>query len=458
MKQRYLLIVVIIFLFLNGGMVLSSTTNGTIDSVFKYAWADGSGWINFGLEAGDVHITNSEITGYAWSDNYGWINLSPTNSGVRNNGEGILSGYAWGENIGWVDFSNVAINSSGEFTGTATGDIIGAITFDCTNCSVKTDWRPQICGDQACNGLETCSSCVVDCGACPPPPQTCGDNFCNGTEECSTCEADCGTCPATEEPQTNQGGGGTFYRSELESNNEIKMMIDGGVEESKSAEVSIKFFGWEKAEINLMSISNDANFSDAVIKNFQEEVKWILSRGDGEKIVYVRLFDSLGGQKNLSDRIILNTRIPDLVVNQEPKKYLLEEDTVISGKTDANASVVIKFNEKVGMVKSDQKGNWSANIGKLNEGKNSVKVESIIKNKNSRSSTIDLNVVKSAPTVEKEKKKVSFWDYIKSKLGSILSFNKKDSKNKIIIIPQNTPASLSGQWNFINIFTPKIKE
>jgi len=80
--------------------------------------------------------------GQAWNANYGWINLTPTQSGVRNNGAGSLSGYAWGANLGWVSFSGVTIDSNGQFTGTATGDYSGDITFDCTYCNVVTTWRP----------------------------------------------------------------------------------------------------------------------------------------------------------------------------------------------------------------------------------------------------------------------------------------------------------------------------
>jgi hypothetical protein len=60
-----------------------------------------------------------------------------------------------------------------------------------------------ICGDQSCNGSETCSSCSADCGQCPPEP-VCGDQSCNGAETCSTCSGDCGSCG---------GGGGGGYSS-----------------------------------------------------------------------------------------------------------------------------------------------------------------------------------------------------------------------------------------------------
>ncbi|MCX6721375.1 MAG: hypothetical protein NT026_02110 [Candidatus Staskawiczbacteria bacterium] len=80
----------------------------------------------------------------------------------------VLSGSAWGENTGWIDFSGVTINSSGQFTGTAEGDIVGTVNFDCTStgCPVTTDWRQVSCGDGTCNGTETCSVCSQDCGSC----------------------------------------------------------------------------------------------------------------------------------------------------------------------------------------------------------------------------------------------------------------------------------------------------
>ena len=55
---------------------------------------------------------------------------------------------------------------------------------------------PPSCGDGACNGAETCSTCPGDCGACPvtPPSASCGDGACNGSETCSSCPGDCGAC------------------------------------------------------------------------------------------------------------------------------------------------------------------------------------------------------------------------------------------------------------------------
>lgn len=116
---------------------------GNISSTAKYAWGNDAGWVNFAPSQSGVTVTNSAVTGYAWSENDGWINFSPSQGGVTNDGSGNLGGYAWDETYGWVSFSGVTINSSGKFTGEATGANGYAITFDCSNCDVETTWRSQ---------------------------------------------------------------------------------------------------------------------------------------------------------------------------------------------------------------------------------------------------------------------------------------------------------------------------
>lgn len=137
-------LIIAVLIIAPDNVVLASETNGTIITGGNtgYAWSDKTGWLNFGLTGGEIHMTDSAFTGYAWSGNSGWVNLSPANSGVTNNGEGTLSGYAWGAGLGWINFSGVTVDSSGRFHGTASGALIGTLTFDCDHCDVRTDWRP----------------------------------------------------------------------------------------------------------------------------------------------------------------------------------------------------------------------------------------------------------------------------------------------------------------------------
>ena len=59
----------------------------------------------------------------------------------------------------------------------------------CTTCAADCG---DCCGDGVCKNGETCTTCAADCGVCP----VCGDGQCNGAETCGTCEADCGACPS----------------------------------------------------------------------------------------------------------------------------------------------------------------------------------------------------------------------------------------------------------------------
>lgn len=135
-KRLIISFLIFTFLFL-GSSISASTTDGTIDPTYKYAWGENVGFIDFGSTAGNVHITSSTLSGYAYGENIGWINLT----GVLNDGQGNLSGYAWGENVGFIDFSKVSINTNGVFVGSAYGENIGWITFGETNNKVVTDWR-----------------------------------------------------------------------------------------------------------------------------------------------------------------------------------------------------------------------------------------------------------------------------------------------------------------------------
>ncbi len=134
MKQKLIIFVLILTLFLP----LLFANAGTILSTYKYAWGSNVGYINFE----NVIVSDTALSGFAWSENTGWIKFDPVNGGVLNDGNGNLSGFAWGEGLGWIDFSNVSISTStGRFHGTASGDAVGVINFDCPSyCDVRTDW------------------------------------------------------------------------------------------------------------------------------------------------------------------------------------------------------------------------------------------------------------------------------------------------------------------------------
>ena len=113
--------------------------------------------MDFGSTAGNVHITDSGLSGSAYGENIGWIDLST----VTNTSEGVLSGYAWGENVGFVDFSKVTIGTDGVFSGSAYAENIGWITFGTENNKILTDYRPLSARPVISSGGPTLSSVIV---------------------------------------------------------------------------------------------------------------------------------------------------------------------------------------------------------------------------------------------------------------------------------------------------------
>ncbi len=63
----------------------------------------------------------------------------------------------------------------------------------CSNC-VTDCGVCSACGNGACDAGETCTSCRGDCGPCTT---ACGDGTCGLSEHCQSCPGDCGACTGT---------------------------------------------------------------------------------------------------------------------------------------------------------------------------------------------------------------------------------------------------------------------
>lgn len=262
-------------------LAFASATDGTVDSVYKYAWSENAGWVNFGCDNCNVHITDSGLTGYGWSDNYGWINLNATSSGVTNNGEGQLSGYGWGENLGWINFSGVTIGSSGNFSGMASGTVSGRINFDCSGCQVKTDWRPQ--------SVRTT----------PAPTPT---------------------------PSSGGGGGGGLppeaYSAPRAPEGGFKILINDGALETGSRNVVLALAGGQDARA--VWISESPRFPEGFQASYnsslpQVSAAFTLSEGGGAKTVYAKFCTQWGRCSEIvSDSIIYKIKSAPPVEEEKP--------------------------------------------------------------------------------------------------------------------------------------------
>ncbi len=301
---RILTIVVFIlsgvFVFLKSPLVFASSIDGTIDINYKYAWSENVGWINFGLSDGNVHITDSGLTGYAWSQNYGWINLNPSISGVKNDREGNLSGYAWGENLGWINFEGVTIRSNSEFSGYAV--IVrdnSKISFNCANtdsCAlsdfkVKTDWRLRSARDGG--GLPPGASSL------PTPP--------------------------------NEG---------------FSVLINQGAEYASSQMVTLALVGG--LDTVRMAVSNFSDFRDASQELYQTTKIWTLTEGEGLKTVYVKFYTQYGQSSSVvSDGIIYKLKLPEEIIPSVPEEVISSPEKVIPPIAETPKPILSKIIKKI---------------------------------------------------------------------------------------------------------------
>jgi len=300
--KRSIIFIFIIFNFLFPSLSFASIVDGGIDPVYKYAWGEKIGWVNFGCKNCNVRITDSEVSGYAWSENYGWINLSPEKGGVKNSEEGELSGYAWGENLGWIDFSGVWIDSSGRLRGYASSSIAGKINFECDYCEVRTDWRPASIRPACSNRVDDDNDGKIDYPEDPGCTSIFDDDEREGAFVVSG-GAPSGAMPSKEEVVEEE--------KEIEKKAEFKVLINDGAEATEIPMVTLKLIGGEEGM--KMSISNDPQFKDEFsVKQipYSPSYLWNLCLGretcpEGEYVVYVKFFTSEGKEiATVSDSII----------------------------------------------------------------------------------------------------------------------------------------------------------
>jgi len=386
-------------------LIFASSGNTT-----GYAWATEAGWINFGCDDCSVNVTNTAITGYAWSQNYGWINFSPTGGGGIANSAGALSGSAWGENTGWIDFDLTTINSEGQFTGTASGDVVGTVVFtDCgDSCSVETIWTPSINEPTGGNGYSSSISI--------PSPTPSPDTF--------------------------------------------KILIGGGMPRTNNPIVIIDLT--TKVAVAKVQISFDPNFNGIVPEVYEPRKSIILPPGDGKKTIYVRFLDSMGRiLQTVSTTVILDTKPPEIKVSQIMNLYKTEDNVIISGTVNGPATIIFYFDNQYASVDSDSKGNWKANFGQLSPGTHHISLRATDELGNTKTTFVDITVKSPEEPIQSsifgENGPFSIIppiiDSIRQKVGSLFSFLLPEIFRfpKIITISKNPSLVMQGKWNLLPV-------
>lgn len=269
-----LIMVIFLFLFVFFSVapdILASTTIGTIDSQYKYAWGENIGWINFGSDSGSVTVEDGGLSGYALSETIGWIYLGD----VLNDGEGNLSGYGWSENTGWINFApdngGVVIGSDGLFSGYALSETVGWIYFG-GDYAVKTDWRPKSVRPQCNNSIDDDGDGLIDY---PDDPG------------CESLDDDNETDPSS-------GGGSPMPVSAFMPPTAPPGGFEFTISPAQTSDKNVKLRFSAGSDARSIAISESSDFIPYKRVNYSSSVDWVLSDGLGVKTLYVKIYTAYG--------------------------------------------------------------------------------------------------------------------------------------------------------------------
>ena len=141
-------------------------------------------------------------------------------------------------------------------------------------------------------------------------------------------------------------------------------------------------------------------------------------------------------------RDIFNNQGPERIkITKIKAEYGTSEDIIIEGTAKKDCDIIILWGSKIGTVKANRAGNWSANLGRASEGKYPLEVIAE-DSPNSRSiTTAKISVVNGSivSTIEK----------LSNFLMANISFNQNKNPEKLNMIPKSSPQVLSGEWELI---------
>jgi len=138
----------------------------------------------------------------------------------------------------------------------------------------------------------------------------------------------------------------TFYTPPTPPAEGFKVLISGGAKETIQREVILTLNGG--ADAVRMSISENPDFSDAVQEPYVATKKFLLSKGDGLKTVYVKFYNQWGQSSQIvSDSIILKTKtlLPEMPVIEKPITEMTKEE--FQSKLEEIQIVILDIQDKL---------------------------------------------------------------------------------------------------------------
>jgi hypothetical protein len=237
----------------------------------------------------------------------------------------------------------------------------------------------------------------------------------------------------------------------------FKVTINEGEIETGDSAVLIQLDGGLDAV--RVEISNNYDFKNSVTEKYVEKKSWVLSVGDGLKNVYVRFLNNDDNfSPVVSDSIILDSISPQISITKIKNFYEVNEEVIIEGTINESAEVIFYWDKKYGLMKVTGNQKWVVNLGKMSVGSHSVILMAKDNVNNFKTITADI-LIKAQAIVPAEKptKLFSFipfvFENIEEKIKSIarLVSSEQEVPLRIVIVSQDTPRFLDGQWNLLPV-------
>jgi hypothetical protein len=160
------------------------------------------------------------------------------------------------------------------------------------------------------------------------------------------------------------------------------LAINDGAIYATSTNVTLTLTVDKPSEIGWMMVSNDPGFVGSSWVTFKVSTPWVLTLGDGQKTVYVKLKNTYGIESSkISGKITLDTKMPQVTI-VSPKKGTTTKKTLTLSGTASDESGLAKVEIKVdtaSWVSAQGIENWTFLIQNLKNGKHTILIKAVDK-------------------------------------------------------------------------------
>lgn len=231
----------------------------------------------------------------------------------------------------------------------------------------------------------------------------------------------------------------------------FNIFINDDDEYTNEREVALKLFAGNDSE--RMVISNFVDFRDTEQENYQVNRTWLLTEGDGKKIVYTKFCTQWGRcSEVVSDEIILDTTAPKIKITESKDYYGSAEDVILIAETEASAKIILHWDKKYGLIHADKQGRLTINLGKMPVGNYQLEMTptDLVGNIGEKL-IIGLTIKTTVEISETEPEAVSKKPLIEKLKPLIPKFLKpkeedEEKPEKMIVISEKAPMAMQGKW------------